>query len=377
METDIFTGKDEALLPARIVYNPFDNNTEGKYLDSERVYQGVPTVEMTEGGRLYYAFYTGGVGEERGNYILLYVSRAFNSEAPILAIEPPTPDCRVFDPCLWVDPQGRLWLFYAQSYAVGTHIDGRYGVWAAVCEKPDEAAVFSAPRRLANGIMMNKPTVLKNGDWLMCAAIWHAFSSHYNSLPEEEFSNVYRSRDCGRSFELIGHSDFEKRMIDEHMIVELEGGRLMMYIRSTGGIGRAFSEDGGVSWSDNGELAHRGPNSRFCLRRLKSGNIILVYHPEGGGRSNLTVWLSTDEGESFKGGILVDGRCEVSYPDITEDGDGNIYVIYDYNRTAEKEICLAVITEADILAGKPISPAARLGILLNKATGVNPAAEKK
>jgi len=374
MEKKIFQGKDESLMPGYAVYDPLNNNPEKKYADEERMYQGIPTIERSKNGSFFYAFYSGAAGEEKGNFILLFKSDADGSFdfRPVMAIEPPTPDCRVFDPCLWFDPDGRLWLFYSQSYGVGTHIDGRLGVWAMRCEDPGQSLVFSEPRRIANGVMMNKPTVTRDGSWLLPCAIWHAFPSHYNSLPEENFSNVYRSADKGGSFELIGRSATEKRMIDEHMIVERRDGSLMMFIRSTGGIGVSYSYDGGVTWDDRTELARRGPNTRFVFRRLKSGRIILVYHPEGCGRSDLTAWLSEDDGVSFVGGLLLDDRYETSYPDLTEDDEGNIYIAYDYNRTTDKEMNIAKITEEDILAGTLVSKGSKLRILVNKATGLNP-----
>ena len=370
----LYTGKDESLLPARFIYDPARNNPEHKYLDSERTYQGVPTVERTPGGLLYYAFYSGGVGEGAGNFILLYRSRERGGTdcEPLLAIEPPTPSCRVFDPCLWIDPKGRLWLFYSQNY---THIDGRGGVWAVVLDDPDGEGLFSSARRIANGVMMNKPTVLRDGGWLLPAAIWHKFLSPYNSLPEENYSNIYRSDDMGESFRLFGHSDFEKRMIDEHMTVELMDGRVMMYIRSEGGIGRAFSDDGGKTFYDNGEIRHTGPNSRFCLRRLRSGRLILVYHANTRSRENLTAFLSEDDGESFIGGLLLDERFDASYPDLTEDEEGNIYVVHDYRRTEDKEIYLSIFREEDVLAGSPVSEGSRIRLLLNRATGVARKAE--
>ena len=378
MEEKLYKGKDESLMPGYVVYDPLSHNSEKKYADEERMYQGIPTIERTPGGTLLYAFYSGGVTEQKGNFILLYRDEGKTDFdfRPIAAIEPPTPDCRVFDPCLWVDPQGRLWFFYAQSYAVGQHYDSRYGVWALVCDKPDEKIEFSAPRRIANGIMMNKPTVMKDGRWLLPCAIWHAFPTGHNYIPEENFSNVYASFDNGESFELIGHSAAERRMIDEHMILELDDGRAMMYIRSEGGISRSFSSDGGRTWDDEAGLIHLGTNSRFCLRRLKSGNVLLVYHPNGVGRSFITAWLSTDGGMTFDGGLLLDERRETSYPDMTEDEDGNIYICYDYNRQTDKEMMLAVVTEEDILAGKLVSAGSKLKILVNKGLAENPAVSK-
>lgn len=70
--------------------------------------------------------------------------------------------------------------------------------------------------------------------------------------------------------------------------------------------------------------------------------------------------------------LLLDERTEAAYPDAVEDGEGNIYVAYDYNRTTDKELYLAVITEEDILAGKILGENSKLKILVNKATGVKP-----
>ena len=378
-EKKIYTGKDESLMPGYIVYDPLAHNEEKKYRDEERMYQGIPSIERTTNGTLLYAFYSGGVTEQAGNFILLYknVSKDGFDFQPIMAIEPPTKDCRVFDPCLWVDPFGRLWFFYAQCYATHPHYDSRYGVWAAVCDKPDEKLEFSAPRRIANGIMMNKPTVMKDGRWLLCCAIWHAYPTVHNCIPEENFSNVYASFDNGESFELIGHSATERRMIDEHMIIERDDGRAMMYIRSAGGISRSFSSDGGRTWDDEHGLVHLGTNSRFCLRTLKSGNVLLVYHPNGVGRSYITAWLSKDGGETFEGGLLLDERKETSYPDMTEDDNGNLYICYDYNRQTDKEMLLAIVTEEDILAGKLVNENSKLKILVNKGLADNPAVSRK
>ena len=47
-----------------------------------------------------------------------------------------------------------------------------------------------------------------------------------------------------------------------------------------------------------------------------------------------------------------------------------LHVAADVRGVSPQELYAAVITEADILASKIISPASRLGILVNKATGV-------
>ena len=81
----------------------------------------------------------------------------------------------------------------------------------------------------------------------------------------------------------------------------------------------------------------------------------MVNHlPEDGKtkRSNLTAWLSQDDGVSWSGQLILDEREDVSYPDAVEDREGNIYIIYDYSRFDRKEILLCRVTEEEILEGK-------------------------
>ena len=129
---------------------------------------------------------------------------------------------RAFDPCLWIDPLGRLWWFWSQSY---TLYDGRAGVWASVMENPDDDdAAWSTPIRICHGIMINKPTILSTGEWLFPCAVWKCRDSEFNRLEEERFSNVYISDDQGKNFRLQGRADVPDRAFDEHMIVEKRTG---------------------------------------------------------------------------------------------------------------------------------------------------------
>lgn len=338
-------------------------------LNKNRKYQAVPAIERTEKGRIYFAFYSGGEDEGIGNYVPVFRNDddGQSHEEAFMIVSPSNPEtCRVYDPCLWIDPQGRLWLFVAQSY---TYYDGRCGVWASVCEDPDASApVFSPMRRIANGIMMNKPIVYK-GEWLLPCAIWDKFKSSYNSIPEERYSNVYISKDNGKSFRLLSHTDYPDRYVDEHMMAELSDGRILMLIRGKHGIGKAISLDGARSWGPTEDSGLGGPCARFCLKRLHSGRLLLVNHWNFYQRNNLTAMLSEDDGKTWKGYLMIDERKNVSYPDCTEDENGNLYIIYDRERYDAKEILMAKVTEADILAGNLVTATSKLKVVLNRATG--------
>lgn len=350
------------------------------YAPSCRLWQGIPSLERTPGGRLFSIFYTGSDGEKNGNCaaVLLSEDDGATWQDPFMVVAPAVPEeSRVFDPNLWLDPLGRLWVTWTQSH---TFFDGRLGVWMSLCEHPDapkEELIFSAPRRIANGVMMNKPTVLKNGDWLFPCAIWDPThctewfmkpSEDHPELALEVRSNVYISRDRGETFTLLGGSDTALRQVDEHMVVENADGTLGMYVRAHGGVCLARSADGGVTWTDEGKCLP-GPCSRFFIRRLRSGRLLLVNHSCTGRRALLTAYLSEDDGVTWLGGLLLDERANVSYPDGTQAPDGRIYIVYDRERYSDREVLMAVFTEEDILAFRPVSGKCRFRVPVSRATG--------
>ncbi|MBQ8508723.1 MAG: exo-alpha-sialidase [Clostridia bacterium] len=361
--------KDNSLLPASYITDPVVlHDKDGVYADGVRKFQGIPGIECTKGGRTFTVFYTGTEGEGDGNFLLLQMSEdGVHFGKSFMAVIPPTSDTRCYDPTLWISPDGKLRLYWAQSFG---WYDGRCGVWEAVCDEPDAPEVrFGEPRRIANGIMMNKPTVRDDGAWLLPCAVWAVCNSEYNWLPDERFSNVYISTDNGETFSLLGGADYPNRHFDEHMVIQRNDGRVAMYIRGKSDIGVSLSDDGGKTWSRGVDMGVGNPNSRFCIRRLPSGRLLLVNHVKFTGRNNLAAMLSEDDGETWIGGLMLDERAGVSYPDMAVSADGKLNIIYDWNRTSDKEILLARVTEEDILAGKLVDEGSALRILVNKATG--------
>ena len=376
---------DVALQPA-ILYL---NSTEIKFSDSFRKWQAAPSVEVTSKGRIFVDFYGGDAPEIPGNYVKVIISddggRSF--DAGSIVIEHQSKDIRLFDPNLWIDPLGRLWITWNQSRGF---LDGRIGVWVSICNNPDAFVTdleFSAPRRIANGIMINKPTVTKNGDWLFPCAIWSCETpSEDHGLENEFFSNVYVSKDFGETFSLLGHADVPNRSFDEHMIYEKNDGSLWMLVRTFDGIGESFSFDGGKTWTPGEQCHIPGPCSRFFIRRLKSGRLLMINHHEfleridlddikrqgpvkkWRGRTNLSALISEDEGKTWCGKLLLDNRNDAAYPDAKEDEDGFIYITYDWERVAEREILLAKVTEKEILEGSITNPNSFLRHTINKAT---------
>ena len=382
---------DPALLPASVNTDP-----GARHGPDSRDFQGIPGLAVTNGGRLWSVWYGGGEAPGPGNYVMAASSddRGRTWSPVRVVIEN---DVRVFDPAIWTDPAGRLWLFYSQGHVLW---DGRAGVWAIVSANPDdEEPEWSEPRRIADGIMLNKPTALRSGEWLFPIAVWNQEPNeglspdsrlyvppeHVHWSPDNVGSHVYTTRDRGERFSRLSTVRIPGVYFDEHSIIEAKDGTLRFYVRhEEEGIVQKVSGDSGENW----DAAAEGPiphvPARFFVRTLRSGNILLVKHnPEldgewlhGAGveesrtfRARLVAYLSDDDGRTWRGGLVLDERVGVSYPDGDQGPDGTIYIAYDYDRTRAREILMAAFTEEDVLAGRIVSEEGRLRQLVNRATG--------
>ena len=354
-----------SLTPPYVIHNP----TDSEYLDGNRNWQGIPGIAKSEeNGRLWATWYSGGNGEGSYNWVVLYTSDDDGSSwtGPVMVLDHDYP-VRCFDPNLWIDPNGRMWLIWSQSYM---HSDGIYGTWMMYTDDPESAnPTWSEPKRVANGIAMNDPIVLSSGEWLLPTAIWNS-APHVDTMDSERYSNVYCSKDEGVTWSYLGSvPSYEGgRNCDENMIIELSDGTLRMLIRTSGGIEESYSYDKGITWTDAINAGISNVVSRFYIATLASGNQILIYNdpPEKENiRSHMTVALSTDGGKTFPYKLIIDERLSTTYPDAIQDADGNIYVIYDHTRGVHGEIVMAKITEADIIAGKIVTKEAVLKKIIN------------
>lgn len=355
------------------------------YEPGGRVWQGIPSFERTKNGRCFSVFYTGETGEMNGNYCTLAVSDDGENWRDPVIVTYAGKDRRCYDPNVWIDPLGRLWLIWS--------VMPDLAVYAAICDNPDaDELVFGEERRIGTGVMLNKPTVLSSGEWMFPIAVWkESVISPYDAqkIKVPRLAFVVRTVDEGKTFKRLGGVDMPDRCFDEHMIVELKDGRLAMFVRTYYGIGVSYSFDGGFTWSDGKDTGILSPNSRFFVRTLKSGNVLLVTN-DSRRREKMTAFVSTDDCKTWQGGLLLDKRDLVSYPDGVE-SDGCIYITYDCERgnprTLEatqkeaREILYARFTEADALAGKNVSGKCEFKKIISKLGKYNgkknPYSEKK
>jgi len=380
---------DLALLPPQLNTDP-----QPEYAYENLDYGMTIGIERSPGGRLFAVW----VGGEDGPKAFMLLATSDDGgdtwSQPRLVIRSdhsklPNPRSIIVGN-LWCDPPGRLWFFFDQTMR---HFDGRGGLWAIRCDHPDaDELVWTKPERIWHGSVLNKPLVLADGTWLLFAQLlqnggFGPFNGLFPELDDQRGVNVLASHDQGATWQLRGRIVVEQPTTWlEPMAIERRDGSLWLLIRTATSTVETVSRDGGRTWSPTQwTTAIRQPSARFFLRRLASGRLLLVKNgpqvdaipEEHRGRDQLSAWLSDDDGASWQGGLILDDRDQVSYPDGFQAPDGRIYISYDRKRTADGHILLARFTEQDVLAGRVVSPGSRLQQLIirplkNAALGSQP-----
>ncbi|MEZ0299867.1 MAG: sialidase family protein [Candidatus Methylacidiphilales bacterium] len=397
-DRDILQLADLALIPPILNTDPLPR------YDYDRLDYGMTIgLERTRGGRLW-ACWVGGGDNHKAFFVLATSDDDGTSwSKPRLVIDPHDDALplarRTIVGTLWLDPRGRLWLFFDQSMA---YFDGRGGNWYTRCEEPDaDNPQWTTPVRIWHGCTLNKPTVRSTGEWLLPVSLWNRgkippkyhvsnlpegdeerirpnpFSGAFKELDHLRMANVLVSHDEGVTWQLWGGVAYPSPDFDEHHLVERRDGSIWMTAR-TGwdhGMYHSVSLDGGVTWSKPGKYLEQ-VSSRHFIRRLASGRLLMVKHgmpvqTRPPVRSHLTAYLSDDDGKTWRGGLLLDERAAVSYPDGTQAPDGRIFISYDWNRDEEGNVLLARFTEEDVLTGRCVSPGSALQVLISRP---NPAA---
>lgn len=332
---------------------------------TNRAFTGIPSMAVSPGGRLWATWYAGITpGEDHNNYVVLSTSGdQGNTWKEVLIVDPDASGPRrTFDPELWLAPDGKVRWFWADRVGSDPKTDG---LWMIELADPDsEQTKWTPPVCVAHGVMMCKPLLLSSGEWVLPVCTWFT----------EQSSKMVVSADSGKSWKIRGGATMPKehRLFDEHMFVERKDGTIWLLSRTKYGIAESVSRDRGKTWPELVPSQLQHPSARFFISRLTSGNLLLVKHgpiDKRTGRSHLTAYLSTDEGKTWGGGLMLDERSGVSYPDGQQTPDGLIRIIYDYNRTSDRQILMASFREEDVAAGKPVSKAVRLRQVVSQASG--------
>ena len=337
---------------------------------TNRAFTGISSMAVAPNGRLWVTWYAGETpGEDRNNYVVLSTSGDGGKTWKELLIVDPDGEGlrRTFDPEVWISPDGKLRWFFCDRELPYNNVKTD-ALWMIVVDDPNsETSKWHPPVYVTQGVMMCKPIVLSTGEWALPVCTWFS----------ENSSKMVVSTDQGKTWSVRGGATMPKkdRCFDEHMFIERKDGSIKVYSRTRYGIAEAISTDRGKTWTDLTPSPILHPSARFFIHQLASGNILLVKHgpiEEKTGRSHLTAYISKDEGNTWQGGLMLDERNGVSYPDGQQTADGTIYITYDYSRTNDRNIFFTTFCEQDVLAGKDVSGKVRLRQVVSKGSGGRP-----
>ncbi len=340
--------------------------------EKNRAYQGCPTVAVTKGGRVFAGWYTGGAYEPCiYNYNVLVMSDDGGESwsKPILTVERDEKLLvRNIDIQLWVTKENHLWVmwtrtpYYSDSNpaAIKYHKPQNYHAefWdteVMICRDPDaDVLVWETPFVLCDGFMRCKPIQTASGRIIAPAYDFHA-----------EIYTLRLSDDGGKTFRTVcvkGKPD--RGVFDEITLYQNESGRIRFLARTVRGhYVYSDSFDDGESWTDAVEY-EKATSSRCFIGTLKNGEVVYVRNHSDLYRDGIRICLSEDGGETFPYQMILEGRSGVSYPDVDQDADGNIYIVHDRERDnrcklnketwvseAAKEILISKVTVQDIKSG--------------------------
>ncbi len=322
---------------------------------SEPIFEAIPgapschasTIVALPDGRLLAAWFAG--THEGHPDVAIWLSRHDGAgwSPPVKVAD--VPDVPLWNPVLFLDGEGGIWLFYK----VGLTVPAWTGAYV---RSFDGGETWTAPVFLPAGLLgpaKNKPVLLSNGD-ILCGTSHEAWRSWA--------CWVEIVREAGRSWARYGPlvapgydgggddrvsavwdaSAGELRLPQEHhgiiqpTVWEYAPGRLKMLMRSTRAVGfvcSATSDDYGRTWSDVTLTDIPHPNSGLDAVRLTDGRIILACNPTHQGRTPLSLLMSEGNGETWPWRKDIEtGAGEYSYPSIIQGPDGRVHVVYTHRR---------------------------------------------
>lgn len=344
-----------------------NQNANSKFNIEKRSWQGMPSVGKDLFGNLYVVWITGGSGEGPDNYLTVSMSsdqgKNWSHDKLILYANVDSGN-RVRDPSLFNDKYGNLYLSWAKNFPGNKAIVKPWSeVWYSKLDwsATTETISYSAPRKIAEGIMINKPfnSTLKD-EMVFPIAVWYV-GDHALQQPFM-YKGTYSSTNLV-GFAKVGGITMDpsvpNQWIYEHMFVELKDGTYLGMTRDDTGLFYSYSKDGKI-WDTAKKFTKAGvlsASTRFHLARLNSGRLILIFNNDYV-RTNLTVCLSDDDGLTWPYRRIIDKSDDVvfgaSYPDMIETDPGILNIVYDYLRQPIGTIKFLRIDEEDIVKNNQV-----------------------
>ena len=241
----------------------------------------------------------------------------------------------------------RVWLFYNLSLgyyaipALGLKIvpseGGEGGSQDCYYRYTDDGGkIWTQSRLLDRGSSLRANGIrLASGELLLGAYDQHA-------------SWVLKSSDRGKNWRRCGQVVTESTGLYEPCLLELQDGRILMYLRADDGyIWKAISGDKGDSWSKPERTAIQQSGHPADLLRLRDGTVTLCYDASNEqkrlvSRTTLSLRFSRDDCATWSEPLIIEQQPDplpeyvsIGYPSIAENAAGDIVVVY-YHKVQQK-----------------------------------------
>ena len=243
---------------------------------------------------------------------------------------------------------GVLWLYY-----VTVSVGGWAGSSLNVIATLDEGKTWGTPRRLitspfANISTLNKSAAVHYADGSIALPVYHEFIG--------KFAELLHIDKHGMLLDKIRVTSGRHSI--QPLLLPVSAEKAIVLMRDTGPypghVLLSRSDDGGKHWSTDEKLQLPNPDSAVAGLRRPDGSLLLVYNDVEVGRNSLALALSRDEGKSWlkvrhfeQDGAI---KSEFSYPYLIRSSDGNMHLLYTWNR---KRIRHIVFNDAWVEGGKP------------------------
>lgn len=286
------------------------------------------------------------------------------------------PDC---NPCMFIDPRGRLWLMWVAIIANEWHTallryqisDNPRGTGAPrwthsdilILKPGNEFAEMVAkqcdedekridqilpPEERERGLQYLAERRKNAGDKYVRRMGWmtrvHPFVLDGGRIIVPlysdgfDFSIMAISDDGGKTWQasrpLVSMGGVQPSLVQKR------DGTLGAYMRDNGPppkrVMRSESRDGGMTWSPVVDDDIPNPGSGLEVIRLQNGHWAMVCNDTERGRHSLAVLLSDDEGKTWKWKRHLEldepGQGSYSYPSIIQAKDGTLHVTYSWSQ---------------------------------------------
>lgn len=283
------------------------------------------------------------------------------------------------DPCILEDKKGRIWMQALACHFGGgaslnvskTGLDpATTGQWEMVysdndgktwsrehvnptkeIKKPEWTTILAGP---GNGI------TLKDGTIVFPAQIWQ------NGAKPRCMSTICYSADGGKSWK---YGTGVPHATSECQVVELNDGSIMINCRNEARQGNRIvyvTKDLGETWephaTNNNTLREPTCQGSIIRFKTKKHDLLLFSNPKSGGRNNMTIRYSEDDGNTWSEGYLYDNRQSMGYSSLAMINPTTVGLFYETSHSlpgrGERGIGFLSFPLESILTGEtlPVKP---------------------